>query len=233
MPVGYGIPASSFYIYGSAYCKGRKPPEGFRVFQNDVEEHMNIFVAKLSSATTDDDLREVFGRFGEVARAKVVTDRDTGDSKGFGFVEMREAAAAQQAIEELNGFTLNGRSMVVKEAEDRRSGGGGPGGPPRNRPMGDRPPRRDDARESRGFGGERRPAGRPREDAPGRGDAGPPPDSDGGDAERSRPRFRDTDKEKGRRDAGGPKKKKGSLKPQKGSKKPKRGRWADDFDDDF
>jgi RNA recognition motif-containing protein len=194
---------------------------------------MNIFVAKLSSATTEEDLREVFGRFGEVARARVVTDRDTGESKGFGFVEMREAEAAKEAIETLNGFSLNGRSMVVKEAEDRRSG---PGGPPR-----ERPPRREGGFRDEQRGGDRRGSERGPErgqDRPPerRSDAGgPPPPSapDGEGGERARPRFRDTDKERGKKDAASKKKRKGTLKPMKGSKKPKRGRWADDFDDDF
>jgi RNA recognition motif-containing protein len=191
---------------------------------------MNLFVAKLSSSTTSDDLREVFGRFGEVNRANVVLDRDTGESRGFGFVEMRDAEAGRAALEALNGFTLNGRAMVVKEAEDRRSDR--PSGPPRDRPGG--PPR-----DRPGGPPRDRPSGPPRdrEGAPSREGAdrpfrpaGPPvPPSTDDDAER-RDRFRGKDKPKKEAER---KPKKPTLKPQKGKKAPKKGRWVDDFDDDF
>ncbi|MDC1395066.1 RNA-binding protein [Bacteroidia bacterium] len=80
---------------------------------------MNIFVASLPFSADDQDLREVFEPFGEVTSAKVIFDRDRNRSKGFGFVEMADDAAAQNAISELNESTYEGRDLVVKVAEDR------------------------------------------------------------------------------------------------------------------
>ncbi|MCF8247978.1 MAG: RNA-binding protein [Saprospiraceae bacterium] len=87
---------------------------------------MNIFTARLSYDTQSEDLREVFEEFGEVSSASVITDKFTGQSKGFGFVEMPDDSAAQTAISELNDSTLDGRTIVVKVAEPRenRSSGG-------------------------------------------------------------------------------------------------------------
>ena len=92
---------------------------------------MNIFVAKLSYDTSDATLRSVFEEFGTVDSAKIVMDRDTGRSKGFGFVEMPNDDEANQAIETLNETNLDGRTIVVKKArprEDNRGGGGYRGG---------------------------------------------------------------------------------------------------------
>ncbi|TMQ33076.1 MAG: RNA-binding protein [Planctomycetota bacterium] len=92
----------------------------------------NIYVGNLSFETTADDLLELFGAHGTVSRAQIVNDRETGRSRGFGFVEMSEGG--EQAIEKLNGTELQGRALTVNEAkprEDRpRSGGygGGRGG---------------------------------------------------------------------------------------------------------
>lgn len=91
---------------------------------------MNIYVSNLSYNVQDEDLREFFASYGEVSSAKVVTDKLTGQSRGFGFVEMPDNAAAQKAIAELNNGTVDGRTVKVMEArprEDRpaRSGGGG------------------------------------------------------------------------------------------------------------
>lgn len=80
---------------------------------------MNIFVAKLSWGTTDDDLRSAFEAFGAVSSAKVIMDKYTGKSRGFGFVEMDDDGEAMSAINELNGSTLDGREIVVKKAEPR------------------------------------------------------------------------------------------------------------------
>lgn len=94
----------------------------------------NIFVGNLSYNTTDTDLEASFGAFGAVEKATVVRDRESGQSRGFGFVEMTEANDAQKAIEALNGRDLNGRTMNVNEARPREaSGGGGGGGFNRNR----------------------------------------------------------------------------------------------------
>lgn len=89
---------------------------------------MNIFAAKLSFDTQSEDLREAFEEFGEVSSASVITDKFTGKSKGFGFVEMPNDDEARKAIDELNDSQLDGRTIVVKKAEpreDRGSGGGG------------------------------------------------------------------------------------------------------------
>ena len=96
---------------------------------------MNLFVAKLSSSTTGDDLQELFSAHGEVTSAKVIIDRETGNSKGFGFVEMANDDEAKAAIAAINETEVDGKEIVVKEANDReerprrdsRSGGGGGG----------------------------------------------------------------------------------------------------------
>ena len=79
----------------------------------------NIYVGNLAYSVTDDDLRDAFAAFGEVARAKVIMDRDTGRSKGFGFVEMPDSAAAEAAINALNEKPLSGRPIRVTEAKPR------------------------------------------------------------------------------------------------------------------
>jgi len=78
-----------------------------------------IYVGNLPFTTTDDDLRDLFARHGEVSTASVVMDRESGRSRGFGFVEM-ETAGAEVAIAALNGRDLGGRSLRVNEAESRR-----------------------------------------------------------------------------------------------------------------
>ncbi|MGB1038211.1 MAG: RNA recognition motif domain-containing protein [Bacteroidia bacterium] len=80
---------------------------------------MNIFVASLPFSADDQDLREIFEPFGEVTSSKVIFDRDRNRSKGFGFVEMADDAAAQNAISELNESSYEGRTIVVKVAEER------------------------------------------------------------------------------------------------------------------
>lgn len=88
----------------------------------------NIFVGNLSFSTTDSDLQSAFEAFGAVERASVVRDRDSGQSRGFGFVEMTDAGEATQAMSVLNGQDLNGRTLNVNEARPRESNGGGGGG---------------------------------------------------------------------------------------------------------
>ena len=89
----------------------------------------NIFVGNLSYQTTQDELHAAFAAFGAVERVNIVTDRDTGQPRGFAFVEMTEQRDAQNAIEQLNGTELNGRAMNVNEARPKpaRSGFGGGG----------------------------------------------------------------------------------------------------------
>ena len=88
---------------------------------------MNIYVGNLSYSMSDQDLEQLFAEHGSVASAKIIQDRESGRSKGFGFVEMPDDGAAQTAIESLNGQTIEGRNLTVNEA----------------RPREERPPRRD------------------------------------------------------------------------------------------
>lgn len=83
---------------------------------------MNIFVAKLNFKTRKEDLEKAFSQYGQVASAKVITDRETGRSKGFGFVEMPNDDEALKAIEELNGATVEGRTIVVNKSEPKPEG---------------------------------------------------------------------------------------------------------------
>lgn len=80
---------------------------------------MNIYVGNLSYDLTEEDLKQVFGEFGEVTKVTLITDRDTGRAKGFGFIEMSDDSNAQDAIDELDGAALNGRNMRVNEAKPR------------------------------------------------------------------------------------------------------------------
>jgi RNA recognition motif-containing protein len=91
---------------------------------------MNIFVGSLPFQLEEADLKELFEAYGEVSTVKLIIDRESGRSKGFGFVEMPDDEAAQSAITGLNGSEVRGRSIAVSQAEekkpnDRRSGGGG------------------------------------------------------------------------------------------------------------
>jgi RNA recognition motif-containing protein len=88
---------------------------------------MNIFIGNLSRQVTDADLREAFEAHGAVASANVIKDKFTGESRGFGFVEMADQAQAQAAIAALNGKDLKGRALNVAEAKPRTEGGGGGG----------------------------------------------------------------------------------------------------------
>ncbi len=81
---------------------------------------MNIFIANLNFKVRNQKLQEIFEEYGEVSSAKIINDRDSGRSKGFGFVEMPNEADALRAIEELNGVEIEGRQIVVKKAEDRK-----------------------------------------------------------------------------------------------------------------
>ena len=89
---------------------------------------MNIFVAKLNFSTRESTLQEAFEQFGAVDSAKIIMDKFTGKSKGFGFVEMPNDEEAQNAINALNDAELDGRTIVVKKAEPRENRGGNRGG---------------------------------------------------------------------------------------------------------
>jgi cold-inducible RNA-binding protein len=99
----------------------------------------NIFVGNLSYQTTQDELHAAFAQYGAVERVSIVTDRDTGQPRGFAFVEMTNRNEASNAINALNGQEMNGRALNVNEARPREERGGGGGG-----------------RSGGGFGGRRR-----------------------------------------------------------------------------
>ncbi len=82
---------------------------------------MNIYVGNLPYRMTEDELREAFAAYGEVTSARVITDRESGRSKGFGFVEMSDNSDAQTAIDELNGKEMQGRPLRVNEARPREN----------------------------------------------------------------------------------------------------------------
>jgi RNA recognition motif-containing protein len=91
---------------------------------------MNIYVGNLAHEVTENDLRELFSGYGAVESSNIITDRFSGESRGFGFVEMPSKNEAAEAIEALNGHDLKGRSLTVNEAKPkapRRDGGGGGG----------------------------------------------------------------------------------------------------------
>jgi RNA recognition motif-containing protein len=85
---------------------------------------VRIYVGSLPYETTSQDLIDLFGQVGQVVSATVITDRDSGRSKGFGFVEMSNDQEARKAIDQLNGASLGGRTIVVNEARERREQGG-------------------------------------------------------------------------------------------------------------
>ncbi len=102
------------------YCR-------FFVSRKMGEEH-RCFVGGLAWATTDNRLEDAFRPFGEVTSSKVISDRETGRSRGFGFVTFLEQDAMLKAIEEMNGKELDGRNITVNQAQSRSGGGGGGGG---------------------------------------------------------------------------------------------------------
>ena len=89
---------------------------------------MNIYVGNLPYSTDDDELRQMFEEFGDVTSAKVIMDRESGRSRGFGFVEMGTNDAGSKAIEKLHGQDMGGRKLTVNEARPREDRGGGRGG---------------------------------------------------------------------------------------------------------
>lgn len=107
---------------------------------------MQLFVGNLPYTTTESELEELFGTFGEVLSVKIISDRYTGKSRGFGFVEMSDPSAAKNAISDLNDSDTIGRKIVVKEANEKERA-----------PRGDRPDRPSRGpREGNNRGGERR-----------------------------------------------------------------------------
>ncbi|GAY31795.1 hypothetical protein CUMW_280640 [Citrus unshiu] len=104
------VPISSFLLMASG----------------DVE--FRCFVGGLAWATTDSSLHEAFGAYGDILESKIINDRETGRSRGFGFVTFRDEKSMRDAIEGMNGQNLDGRNITVNEAQSRGSGGGGGGG---------------------------------------------------------------------------------------------------------
>src|SRR5256886_6832225 len=100
------------------------PPNAISLLAS-MWEHtiVRLYVGSLSYQTTEQDLADLFGQFGQVVSATVITDRDTGRSKGFGFVEMANDEEARRAIDQLNGSMLGNRSIIVNEARERREQG--------------------------------------------------------------------------------------------------------------
>ncbi len=89
---------------------------------------MNIYVGNLSFDATESDVEHAFSEFGDVKSVNIIKDRDTGRSRGFGFVEMHDQQAGQEAIESLHQQEISGRSVTVNEARPREDRGGGGGG---------------------------------------------------------------------------------------------------------
>lgn len=85
---------------------------------------MNIYVSNLNYKVDEGDLREIFEEYGEVISVKIISDKDSGRSKGFGFVEMKDNAEGKKAIDSLNGAEVEGRKIIVNEARPRRNDNG-------------------------------------------------------------------------------------------------------------
>jgi RNA recognition motif-containing protein len=115
---------------------------------------MNIYVGNLPFTASEDDIRQAFAAYGAVASVSIIKDHETGQSRGFGFVEMPNSAEGQAAVTNMNGKPLKGRALKVNEARPRENGGGGGAGGAR-RPGGfSNGGERDSApRRSGGFGG--------------------------------------------------------------------------------
>lgn len=94
----------------------------------NCELSKKLYVGNLPFSATEDELRSLFESHGSVGSVNVITDRETGRSRGFAFVEMDDAGAAEAAMRALDGQDMGGRSLRVNEAQDRRGGGGGGGG---------------------------------------------------------------------------------------------------------
>src|SRR5207244_4147087 len=113
-------------------CRAQELPN-FHLTSKGQQMAKKIYVGNLSFQTTDADLNQMFSEVGQVESVQIITDRDTGRSKGFGFVEMSDDAAATKAIERFNGKEVNGRALTVNEARPKDSGSRGSGGGGRDR----------------------------------------------------------------------------------------------------
>lgn len=116
---------------GAATARGQR--RGYSTFGHATvlgPTVINIYVGNLPFSTTDTELEDLFSQFGTISRAAVITDRETGRSRGFGFVEMENDEEGRKAVAEMNEADFNGRQLTVNEARPRapRPGGGGGGG---------------------------------------------------------------------------------------------------------
>lgn len=178
---------------------------------------MNIFVGRLSYETQENELRSLFEQMGQVKSLKIITDRETGKSKGFAFVTMANREDGQKAINNLDGTSLNGRNIAVSEAEDRKSNDRKPNSSPRQ----EFKPRREEPRDT-----ERKSEPRQTESS----DFTPDwSDSPSKGAPRKNVKKK-KESPKGRGEEDGFRKKKMPPKPSKSKKN--RG-WGDDDDDDI
>jgi RNA recognition motif-containing protein len=137
LPASKFVSAFWFYLPSAVQVPGAVPtktnrPErrkGFALLnERGIEEMTNIFVGNLSYQTTQEDLQQAFSQYGGVERVNIVTDRDSGQPRGFAFVEMTERRDAETAIAQLNGAEMNGRALNVNEARPKPAGGGGGAG---------------------------------------------------------------------------------------------------------
>lgn len=177
---------------------------------------MKLFVAKLNRDVEDEHLVELFSEYGEVAYARVITDRDTGQSKCFGFVQMRNEAGGRAAMEALNGYTFRDFEMVVKEAEQRPRDGS-----PR--------PSRTDSRPRTESPGNRSSAGGAPRGGSERATAPSPPDAASDSF--SRDARKKTAPKKGKSKGGRDIYADGAKPAKMGSTKTKNTDWLDDLDD--
>ena len=114
---------------------------------------MNIYVGNLAGQVTDEELRQAFEEFGQITEARIIMDKFSGESRGFGFVEMPSKQEAEKAIEEMNGKDLKGRALNVNEARPKADRGGGRGGGGRGGFGGGRGGGRGGGGRGGGFGG--------------------------------------------------------------------------------
>ena len=120
-----------FYVILSGKLKNLQPSPDFQALHRPtwaliviffLLEQMNIYVGNLPYGVADEDLREIFSQYGDIDKAKVIMDRESGRSKGFGFVEMTNDAEAEEAVQGLDGFMVQGRSLKVNVARPRENG---------------------------------------------------------------------------------------------------------------
>jgi cold-inducible RNA-binding protein len=126
LPASHFASAFEFYLSICPQVPGAVPTK--TIMKEGSGSMTNIFVGNLSYQTTQEDLQNAFAQYGGVERVNIVTDRDSGQPRGFAFVEMTEKRDAETAIAQLNGAEMNGRALNVNEARPKPAGGSGGGG---------------------------------------------------------------------------------------------------------